>query len=277
MDKQVQLNNQLMMPRLGFGVYKVPNEDVQEAVSVALESGYRALDTAQFYQNETGVGKAIKQARIAREDLFITTKVWNSHHGYERTMQAFEESLEKLQLDYIDLYLIHWPVPEQDKFIETYRALEELYKAGKVKAIGVSNFHIHHLERLAKETKIKPVVNQVECHPYLQQQELKDYCKRNEIFLESWSPLYRGGAVLEEQVIQDIAQKHQKTAAQIILRWHVQEDSLIIPKSVTPSRIKENINIFDFELSIEEMKAIQKLDSNTRVGKDPDEMNVTTL
>lgn len=277
MDKQVQLNNQLMMPRLGFGVYKVPNEDVQEAVSVALESGYRALDTAQFYQNETGVGKAIKQARIAREDLFITTKVWNSHHGYERTMQAFEESLEKLQLDYIDLYLIHWPVPEQDKFIETYRALEDLYKAGTVKAIGVSNFHIHHLERLAKETKIKPVVNQVECHPYLQQQELKDYCKRNEIFLESWSPLYRGGAVLEEQVIQDIAQKHQKTAAQIILRWHVQEDSLIIPKSVTPSRIKENINIFDFELSIEEMKAIQKLDSNTRVGKDPDEMNVTTL
>ncbi|HLR53173.1 MAG TPA: aldo/keto reductase [Pseudogracilibacillus sp.] len=277
MDKQVQLNNQLMMPRLGFGVYKVPNEDVQEAVSVALESGYRALDTAQFYQNETGVGKAIKQARIAREDLFITTKVWNSHHGYERTMQAFEESLEKLQLDYIDLYLIHWPVPEQDKFIETYRALEDLYKAGTVKAIGVSNFHIHHLERLAKETKIKPVVNQVECHPYLQQQELKDYCKRNEIFLESWSPLYRGGAVLEEQVIQDIAQKHQKTAAQIILRWHVQEDSLIIPKSVTPSRIKENINIFDFELSIEDMKAIQKLDSNTRVGKDPDEMNVTTL
>src|SRR5699024_1023711 len=162
---------------------------------------------------------------------------------------------------------IHWPVPEQDKFIETYRALEELYKAGKVEAIGVSNFHIHHLERLAKETKIKPVVNQVECHPYLQQQELKDYYKRNEIFLESCSPLHRCDYVIDEQVIQDITQQHQKTAAQIILRWHVQEDSIIIPKYVTPNRIKENINIYEFELSNEEMKAIQKLDSNPQGGK----------
>src|SRR5699024_4545030 len=186
-----------------------------------------------------------------------------------------EESVKQLQLDYMDLYLVHWPVPEQDKYIETYQALEKLYKEGRVKAIGVSNFHIHHLERLMKECNITPVVNQVECHPYLQQKELKEFCKKHHIYLECWSPLYRGGEVLQEKIITDLAHTYNKTPAQVILRWHLQNESIIIPKSVTPSRIQENIEVFDFELTAEEMNMIATLDKNTRIGKDPDLMNVT--
>src|SRR5690606_5240532 len=208
---------------------------------------------------------ALKRSEIPREDLFITTKVWNSHHGYDKTLQAFEQSLKKLDLDYLDLYLIHWPTPMYDKYVDTYKALEQLYKDGRVKAIGVSNFHIEHLERLFDECEITPVLNQVECHPYLQQKELKAFCSKHNIYMESWSPLARGG-MLEDETIQKIANKYNKTPAQIVLRWHIQENSIVIPKSVTPSRIRENFQVFDFELSEEDMEVITKLDRGERTG-----------
>lgn len=272
--KYITLNNDVLIPQIGYGVYKVPNDEIAASVTTAFEAGYRSVDTAQFYQNEAGLGIAIQQSGIAREDLFITSKVWNSHHGADRMVEAFEESLDQLGVDYLDLYLIHWPVPALDKYIETYQAMEQLFKDGRVRAIGVSNFHIHHLERLLSTCEIVPAVNQVECHPYLQQQELKAFCKQHDICIESWSPLYRGGEVLQEKAVLQLAEKHQKTPAQIILRWHLQEDSIIIPKSVTPARIHENITLFDFELSEEDMLAIRKLNKDMRIGKDPDKMNI---
>lgn len=272
--ENVVLNNGVTMPRIGLGVYKVPEADVYNAVSTALKEGYRAIDTAQYYQNEHGVGKAIRESGIPREELFITTKVWNSHHGYDKTMEAFETSLEQLGLDYLDLYLVHWPVPALDKYIETYQALEKLYADGRVRAIGVSNFHVEHLQRLMDACSVVPVVNQVECHPYFPQKELKVFCKENDIYLEGWAPLFRGGAVLQEKVILDLAENYHKTAAQIVLRWHVQENALIIPKSVTPSRIKENMDVFDFSLTVEEVNAISRLAKGVRIGADPSEMNV---
>jgi len=271
--KHVKLHNNISMPQLGLGVYKVPDDIAVDVVSHALEVGYRSIDTAQFYENERGVGEAIKRSDIPREELFITTKVWNSHQGYDKTLHAFDESLEKLGLDYLDLYLIHWPTPMFDRYIETYKALEKLYEDGRVKAIGVSNFHIEHLERVMNECDIKPVLNQVECHPYFQQRELKDFCKKHNIYVESWSPLARGG-VLEDDVIQSIAKKHDKTAAQIILRWHIQENSIVIPKSITPSRIKENIDVFNFELDRTDMEKIASMDRNERTGRDPNEMDM---
>ena len=269
----ITLNNGVRMPKLGLGVYKISDEEVAEVMHHALQVGYRSVDTAQFYENEQGVGKAIQKSNIPREDLFITTKVWNSHHGYDKTMQAFNESLEKLALDYIDLYLIHWPTPMFDQYVETYKALEEIYNDGRVKAIGVSNFNIEHLERIMDECNVKPTVNQVECHPYFQQKELKAFCKENDIFVEAWSPLARG-AVLKDEMINNIAKNHGKTAAQIILRWHLQEDTIVIPKSVTPSRIRENFDVFDFALSEEEMVQMQALDRNERNGRDPIEMDM---
>lgn len=270
----VRLNNDVLIPQVGYGVYKVPNEEITASVLTAFEAGYRSIDTAQFYQNEAGLGEAIRQSGIPRKDLFITSKVWNSHHGTDRTVQAFEASLEQLGLEYLDLYLVHWPVPVLDKYIETYQAMEQLYKDGRIRAIGVSNFHIQHLQRLLDVCDIIPTVNQVECHPYLQQQELKAFCKQHGIYVESWSPLYRGGEVLQETSILQIAEKHQKTPAQIILRWHLQEDSIIIPKSVTPVRIHENIGLFDFELDEEDIGAIRNLNKDVRIGKDPDDMNI---
>jgi len=269
----ITLNNHVRIPQLGLGVYKVLNEEVSDVVSHALKVGYRSIDTAQFYENEEGVGEALKRSEIPREDLFITTKVWNSHHGYDKTLQAFEQSLKKLDLDYLDLYLIHWPTPMYDKYVDTYKALEQLYKDGRVKAIGVSNFHIEHLERLFDECEITPVLNQVECHPYLQQKELKAFCSKHNIYMESWSPLARGG-MLEDETIQKIANKYNKTPAQIVLRWHIQENSIVIPKSVTPSRIRENFQVFDFELSEEDMEVITKLDRGERTGRDPNKMDM---
>jgi len=268
------LNNGVEMPQLGFGVYKVDEEDVVESTLKAIESGYRAIDTAQYYHNERGVGEAIKASGIPHEDLFITSKVWNSHQGYNKTLQAFEESMEKLGLDRLDLYLVHWPAPEHDLYIETYEALEKLYKDGRVRAIGVSNFEIEHLKRLLDTCEIPPVVNQIECHPYLQQHEIKAFCKEKDIFVESWGPLRRGGSIFEEDTIKRLAQKYEKTPAQIILRWHIQENAIVIPKSVTPSRIKENINIFDFTLTNDDMADIRLLDRNERMGKHPNEMNI---
>jgi diketogulonate reductase-like aldo/keto reductase len=269
----VTLNNGLKMPQLGFGVWQVDNEQAAIAVSKALEVGYTSIDTAMFYKNEEGVGKAIKESSIPREELFITTKVWNTDHGYENTLRAFDESMERLGLDYIDLYLIHWPTPKYDQYIETYKALEKLYKDGRVKAIGVCNFHIEHLERLLKECEVKPVLNQVECHPYLTQEELKAYCEKHDIFVEAWSPLQQGGEVLNEEMIKTIAKQHGKTPAQVILRWHLQNNTIVIPKSVTPSRIEENFQVFDFELTESEMAEINQLNRNERKGPNPSEMN----
>lgn len=270
----VTLNNGLRMPQLGFGVWKVPNEEAAAAVGKALETGYTSIDTAMIYRNESGVGQAIKDTGIAREKLFITTKVWNADQGYDQTLRAFDESLERLGLDYIDLYLIHWPTPKFDQYVETYKALEKLYRDGRTKAIGVCNFEIEHLERLMSETDVKPVLNQVECHPYLAQNELKAFCAKHDIFVEAWSPLDQGGEVLTDEIIQQISKAHGKTPAQVVLRWHLQNQTIVIPKSVTPSRIEENFNIFDFELTTADMEQINGLNKNRRKGSHPNDMNM---
>lgn len=271
--KMVTLNNGVNMPQLGFGVWQVPDEEATPAVAKALEVGYTSIDTAMIYKNEAGVGKAIKESGIDREKLFITTKVWNADQGYEQTLKAFDASLERLGLDYIDLYLIHWPTPHYDQYIETYKALEKLYSDGRVRAIGVCNFDIEHLERLLDECDVTPVLNQVECHPYFAQNELKDFCAKHNIYVEAWSPLDQGGEILTDEVVEKIAKAHGKTTAQVVLRWHLQNNTIAIPKSVTPSRIEENFDLFDFELSNEEMDAINRLDRNQRRGAKPSEMN----
>ncbi|MBW7652174.1 aldo/keto reductase [Anoxybacillus sp. ST4] len=263
------LHNGVRMPWLGLGVYKVQEgEEVIRSVRTALEVGYRHIDTAAFYENEEGVGRAIRELGIRREEVFVTTKVWNSDQGYESTLKAFDTSLKKLGFDYIDLYLVHWPVKE--KYKETYKALEKLYKDGFVRAIGVSNFQIHHLEHLLADCEIKPMVNQVEFHPRLTQKELLAFCKQHQIQLEAWSPLMRGGELLNEPTLVNIAKKYNKTPPQVILRWDLQHEVVTIPKSVTPERIAQNANIFDFTLTKEEMDAIDALNENRRIGPDPD-------
>lgn len=269
----ITLNNGLKMPQLGFGVWKVSDEEATPAVEKALEVGYRSIDTAKVYGNEVGVGKAIANSGIPRDQLFITTKVWNADHGYENTIKAFEASLERLGLDYVDLYLIHWPMPKFDQYVETYKALEKLYKDGRVKAIGVCNFDIEHLERILKECEVVPVINQVEYHPYLQQKELKEFCEQHQIKLEAYSPLMNGRDILQDEVIKGLAEQYGKTPAQIILRWHLQSGVIVIPKSVTPSRIEENINVFDFELNESDMNKITELDRNLRIGSKPSEFH----
>ncbi|OBZ19315.1 glyoxal reductase [Bacillus sp. FJAT-27264] len=270
----VTLNNGVKMPQLGFGVWQVSDDQATAAVTKAFEVGYTSIDTAMIYQNELGVGQAIKESAIPREKLFITTKVWNADQGYENTLRAFDESLKKLELDYIDLYLIHWPTPNFDQYIDTYKALEKLYHDGKVKAIGVCNFEIEHLERLLKECEVKPVLNQIECHPYLAQKELKAFCDEHSIFVEAWSPLDQGGDVLKDEAIVKLAEAHGKSPAQVVLRWHLQRNAIVIPKSVTPSRIEENFNVFDFELSADDMESIDQLDSNRRKGPHPNEFHM---
>ncbi|TMN22503.1 aldo/keto reductase [Lentibacillus cibarius] len=269
----VTLNNGLEMPQLGFGVWQVPDEEAEPAVAKAIETGYRSIDTAKVYENEHGVGRAIAKSGVAREELFITTKVWNSDQGYDATLKAFDASLERLGLDYVDLYLIHWPTPEFDDYVDTYKAMEKLYHDGRVKAIGVCNFNTEHVQRLLDECDVVPVLNQVECHPYLQQNDLKAFCAKHNIFVEAWSPLMTGGEVLQDNVITKIAANHGKTPAQVIIRWHLQSNAIVIPKSVTPSRIEENFDVFDFELSADEMQQIGSLDRNQRKGPEPSEMN----
>lgn len=269
----ITLNNGLKMPQLGFGVWQVEDDQAEIAVAEALKVGYRSIDTAMIYRNENGVGRAVKEANLPREELFITTKVWNSDQGFENTLRAYEESLDRLGLDYVDLYLIHWPAPKYDKYIDTYKAMEKLYHDGRVKAIGVCNFDIDHLERLLNECEVKPVLNQVECHPYFAQNKLKEFCANHNIFVEAWSPLQQGGEVLKDEVIQKIANNHNKTSAQVVIRWHLQNNTIVIPKSVTASRIEENFNVFDFELSPSEMNEIHSLNRNQRKGPPPSEFN----
>lgn len=269
----VTLNNGLKMPQLGFGVWQVPDEQAATAVTTALEVGYRSIDTAMIYKNEKGVGQAIRNSSVPREEMFITTKVWNGDQGYKKTLRAFDESLERLGLDYVDLYLIHWPTPQFDEYVDTYKALEKLYKDGRVKAIGVCNFEIEHLDRILNECDVKPVLNQIECHPYLSQVELKEFCAKHEIFVEAWSPLDQGGEVLRDEVISKIAESVGKTPAQVVLRWHLQNNTIVIPKSVTPSRIEENFNVFDFQLTEDHMQQIHNINRNRRRGSHPNENN----
>ncbi|GAB3057944.1 aldo/keto reductase [Salinicoccus sesuvii] len=263
-----KLGNGVEIPIIGLGVYRVEEGDqMKQVVLSAIEAGYRHIDTAAFYGNEKGVGEAIKASGLPREELFITTKVWNDDLGFEETLNAFNKSLWNLGLDYLDLYLIHWPI--EGKYTESWRAFEKLYEEGKVKAIGVSNFHQQHLEEIFAMCRVKPMVNQLEYHPYLAQREMRAYCEAQDIQLEAWAPLNRGG-VFKEPIIQELAGKYDKTPAQIILRWDVQNGVSTIPKSATPSRIVENIDIFDFKISDEDMKRIDALDRNQRIGKNPD-------
>lgn len=265
------LHNGVKMPWFGLGVFKVEDgSEVVGSVKAALKNGYQSIDTAAVYGNEEGVGQAIKESGVPREDLFITSKVWNEDQGYESTLQAFETSLNKLGLDYLDLYLIHWP--GKDKYKETWKALEKLYKDGRIRAIGVSNFQVHHLEDLIKDAEVKPMVNQVEYHPNLTQKELRAYCTKEGIQLEAWSPL-KQGQLLEEPVIKEVAGKHEKSAAQVILRWDLQNEVVTIPKSTKEHRIIENANVFDFELTSDEMESIDGLNKDERVGPNPDEFH----
>jgi methylglyoxal/glyoxal reductase len=264
----VTLHNGVKMPWVGLGVFKVEDgQEVTNAVKTAIQNGYRSIDTASFYGNEEGVGKAIKEVGVPREELFITTKVWNSDQGYESTLASFNTSLEKLGLEYLDLYLIHWPV--KNKYKETWKALEELYKEGKVRAIGVSNFQIHHLNDIMTDCEIKPMVNQVEYHPSLTQVELREFCEKEGIQLEAWSPLKKGQLIKDETIV-GLAEKYNKTPAQIILRWDLQNNVITIPKSIKEHRIIENANIFDFELQKDDMEKIDRLNKNERTGADPD-------
>ncbi|MDR6123129.1 diketogulonate reductase-like aldo/keto reductase [Bacillus sp. SLBN-46] len=262
------LHNGVEMPWFGLGVYKVrQGEEALHAVKHALNAGYKSIDTAALYENEESVGQAIKEAGIPREELFITTKVWNSDQRNDTVLEAFETSLSKLGLDYVDLYLVHWPVKE--KYKDTWKVLETLYKEGRVRAIGVSNFNIHHLEDLMSVAEIKPMVNQVELHPLLAQPELREFCMKHEIQIEAWAPLGQG-RLLDHPVLQEIASAHHKSIAQVILRWDLQNRIVTIPKSIKESRIIENANIFDFTLNDNDMEKINALNENKRFGADPD-------
>lgn len=265
-----KLNNGVQMPWLGFGVFQTKEGDeVINAVRDALETGYRSIDTAAAYGNETGVGTAIKQSGVSRGDLFVTTKVWNSNQGYDSTLRAFDESRKKLGLDVIDLYLIHWPV--KGKYKDTWKAMERLYRDGSVRAIGVSNFHVHHLNDLLQNSEVVPAVNQIELHPLLSQTELRSFCQQKGIQVEAWSPLIRGRHDIP--LLTELADKYHKSPAQIILRWDLQHGIVTIPKSIHTERIRDNANVFDFTLSDEDMQRLDGLNRNERTGADPDNFN----
>jgi diketogulonate reductase-like aldo/keto reductase len=267
----VTLYNGVKMPYLGLGVYKAAEgKEVIDTVTYALQAGYRHIDTATLYQNEKGVGTAVRNSPVSRRDVFVTTKVWNSDQGYDATLRAFEKSLKLMDFDYLDLYLVHWPV--KGKFRETWKAMESLYKQGSVKAIGVSNFLEYHLRELFLTAEIVPMVNQMEFHPYLVQQELIDFCKSRSIQYEAWGPLIQGRITTEER-LKPLAGKYNKDIAQIVLRWNLQKGVVTIPKSVTPSRILSNTRIFDFELSAEDMNRIGELDREKRFGVDPNDFD----
>lgn len=265
------LHNGVKMPWLGLGVYQMEDgNEVIKSVTAALDYGYRSIDTAAGYENEQGVGEAIKASGIPREEIFVTSKIRNSDQGYESTLEAFQASLDKLGLDYLDLYLIHWPV--EGKYKDTWRAMEKLYNDGKIRAIGVSNFHTHHLTSLLTVANIVPMVNQVEFHPHLYQEELRNFCREKNIQLEAWSPL-KQGELLKEPVLEEIAEKYHKTTAQVLIRWDLDKEVVTIPKSSKEKRIKQNADVFDFELTAEEIEKIDGLNKNERIGPDPDNFN----
>jgi 2,5-diketo-D-gluconate reductase A len=262
------LHDGIEVPQLGFGVFQVPPDDTQRVVEEALAAGYRHVDTAAAYRNEKGVGAGIAASGIPREEIFVTTKLWNEQQGHDSALAAFEKSLGRLGMDRVDLYLIHWPVPPQGLFVETWRAFERIHEEGRARTIGVSNFRIEDLERLGRETGTVPTVNQVELHPRFHQTELRAWHEKHEIATEAWSPLGQG-AILGEPAVVEIAEHHGRTPAQAILRWHLQLGNVVIPKSATPERIRENIDIFDFELDEAEMAAIGEIDTGRRSGPDP--------
>lgn len=265
----ITLNNGVAMPQLGFGVWQVEDDQASTAVGHALDAGYRSIDTAAIYGNEEGTGKALAASGIPRDELFVTTKLWNAEQGHDATLRAFDTSLAKLGLDYVDLYLIHWPLPSKDLYVETYKAFEKIHAEGRAKAIGVSNFLPEHLERLLGETSVVPAVNQIELHPQLQQAESRAFHARHNIVTEAWSPLGQGKGLLEDPTIAGLATKHDKTPAQVVLRWHLQLGNVVIPKSVTPSRIAENIDVFDFELDDDDLASLAGLNTGNRLGPDP--------
>jgi len=268
----VKLNNGVEMPQLGFGVWQiVPDDRAAAMVGVAFDAGYRAVDTAKIYTNEGGVGTAIAASGLRRDEIFVTTKLWNNQQGYDTTLAAFDQSLGKLGLDYVDLYLVHWPAPINDRYLETWRAFERLYADQRVRAIGVSNFEPHHLRRLLDSSNVVPAVNQIEFHPYLQQHELFELHNELGIATEAWSPLGQGGPLLKDVVIGAIAAKLGRSPAQVILRWHIQLGNLVVPKSATESRIRENIALFDFELSKEDMEDIEGIHRGVRYGQHPND------
>ena len=266
---RLSLDDGATIPQLGYGTYKVPSADVTRLCLEAIDIGYRRLDTAALYGNEEGVGRAAREADVPREQLFVTTKVWKDDNGYDPTLRAFDQSVARLGLDLLDLYLIHWPVPSTDRYVDSWRALIRLQEEGRVRSIGVSNFHEHHIQRLIDETGVAPVVNQVELHPWLPQTALREFDEARDIRTEAWSPLARG-RVLGTPLLDDLADKHGRTPAQIVLRWHIELGNLVIPKASSPERIRENLDVFDFALDPDDLAAMATLESGERTGRDPD-------
>ncbi|ROS79174.1 aldo/keto reductase [Cellulomonas sp. PhB143] len=269
---RITLNNGVQIPQLGFGVFQIPPEDTRAATLTALETGYRHIDTAEMYGNEEGVGQAIKASGLDRSDVFVTSKLNNGFHEPEAAATAFDATLEALDSDYVDLFLIHWPLPDVGDFTETWGAMEEIYRSGRAKAIGVSNFQPHHLRKIHASGTIVPAVNQIEVHPYFQQDEVRSFNAQHEIITEAWSPIAQG-AVLDDPVIGRIADSHGKSPAQVVLRWHTERGDVVFPKSVTPERVRENFALFDFELTEDDMAAMAGLERGARQGGDPDTFN----
>jgi 2,5-diketo-D-gluconate reductase A len=265
----ITLNDGARIPQVGLGVWQTPNNEAAPAVKAALDAGYRHVDTAAVYENEEGVGEGIRQSALARADIFLTTKLWNTDQGYEQTLKAFDASLKRLGTDYVDLYLIHWPSAHRGLFVDTWKAFVKLKEEGRAKSIGVSNFHTEHIEKIVAETGVVPVINQIELHPDFQQREVRAFHDKHKIATQSWSPLGQG-KLLGHPVIADIAGKLGRTPAQVIIRWHIDNGLVVIPKSVTPSRIVENFKVFDFKLSAEDLEELNALDdAGARIGPDP--------
>jgi 2,5-diketo-D-gluconate reductase A len=268
---QVRLNDGSSIPQLGFGVYKIPESETVDAVLAALDAGYRHIDTAAFYENEAGVGEAVRRSGLPREEVYVTTKLWWTENGYDSALRSFDASLDRLGFDAVDLFLIHWPAPRHDKYVDTWRALERIREEGRARSIGVANFHTHHLDRLAAETDVVPAVNQVELHPWLPQDDVRRYDDAHGIVTEAWSPLARG-RVLGDPTLDRLAAKHGVSAAQVVIRWQLQLGNVVIPKSSTPARIRENLDVFGFALDADDLAAIAGLETGERTGKDPDDL-----